>query len=91
MNTPLIFKTDRRAQDDLMEFATEEHFHNYAIHLRSDYDIQEGIYRFAKESNGDMIALRTHAWKGFFHFLSGSIAEDIAAHVDLPVWTCAAR
>jgi nucleotide-binding universal stress UspA family protein len=91
VNTPLIFKSDRNAQDDLMQFATREHFKNYFIHVRSDYHAQEGIYRFAKEIDGDLIALRTHAWKGFVHFITGSVAEDIAGHVDLPVWTCTAR
>ncbi|HNC29142.1 MAG TPA: universal stress protein, partial [Cyclobacteriaceae bacterium] len=53
----------------------------------SDFSIEHGIYAFAKETNSDLIAMGTHAWKGFIYLLAGSIAEDLVNHVDFPIWT----
>lgn len=87
INTPSIFKTDSQAQASLQEFARDHKFTHYSINIRSDYTIEDGIYRFCKETDADMIAMGTHAWKGLVHFFTGSIAEDIVNHVNLPVWT----
>jgi nucleotide-binding universal stress UspA family protein len=50
-----------------------------------DYSIEKGIYNFAKETHADVIAVTTHGRSGLAHFFKGSIGEDIANHVDLPV------
>jgi nucleotide-binding universal stress UspA family protein len=34
-----------------------------------------------------MVAMGTHAWKGLAHFFIGSIAEDVANHLTIPIWT----
>ncbi|HEY0742039.1 MAG TPA: universal stress protein [Chryseosolibacter sp.] len=91
INTPRIFKNDSEAQADLQKFATQAGLTNYSIHVRSDYDVEEGIYRFARDNDSDMIAMGTHAWKGLVHFLNGSIAEDIVNHISVPVWTYAMK
>ncbi len=50
-----------------------------------DYSIEKGIYNFAKEAHADVIAIITHSRSGLAHFFKGSIGEDVANHVDLPV------
>lgn len=87
INTPGIFKTDTEALTSLHEFARDHKFTSYSVNIRSDYDIEAGIFRFCKETDADMIAMGTHAWKGLAHLFTGSIAEDIVSHVNLPVWT----
>lgn len=91
INTPRIFKNDSDAQEDLQKFATRGGLTNYSIHVRSDYEVEEGIYRFARDNDSDMIAMGTHAWKGLVHIFNGSIAEDIVNHIHLPVWTYAMK
>lgn len=91
INTPLIFKNDSEAHKDLQKFATDAHFTDYSIHVRSDYTVEDGIYRFAREMDAELIAMGTHAWKGFVHFVVGSTAEDIVNHVNFPIWTYALK
>lgn len=88
INTPRIFKSDTDSLLELQQFATTNQFTNYALHVRSDYNTEDGIYRFTRDIHADMIAIGTQGWKGFMHFFNGSIAEDIVNHIDLPVWTC---
>lgn len=87
INTPRIFKNDTDSMKELQQFATGHEFTNYTLHVRSDYDTEDGIYRFTRDTHADMVAIGTQGWKGFMHFFNGSIAEDIVNHINLPVWT----
>jgi len=87
INTPHAFSSDTSSRESLQQFANSNKFTNYSVNIRSDYTVEEGIYRFAKESNSDMIAMATHGWTGFKRLIRGSIAEDIVSHIGLPVWT----
>lgn len=87
INTPRTFRKDSDIKADLEKFAREGNLQNYSINIRSDFSIEHGIYAFAKETNSDLIAMGTHAWKGFIYLLAGSIAEDLVNHVDFPIWT----
>jgi nucleotide-binding universal stress UspA family protein len=57
------------------------------IHYVADYSIEKGIFNFCNVVGADLVAIVTHGRKGFAHFLSGSISEDIANHSTLPVIT----
>ncbi|HEX6893321.1 MAG TPA: universal stress protein [Chryseolinea sp.] len=87
VNTPLFFQSDPDSNSQLTQFATQAQFSNYTVNVRSDYSIEGGITRFAKEIDADMIAMGTHAWKGLAHFFVGSIAENIVNTVKVPIWT----
>lgn len=87
INTPLFFKTDPDAFRKLEELGWEMDLGNYTIHIRSDYSVEAGIAHFAKELQPDMLAMGTHAWKGLWHFLLGSIAEDLVRKMELPIWS----
>lgn len=89
INTPRTFRNDRDVKADLEKFAETGKLTNCTIHVRADFSPEHGIYAFAKEINADLIAMGTHAWKGFMYLLAGSIAEDIVNHVDFPIWTAA--
>ncbi len=52
-----------------------------------DKDVENGILNFANSLGADLIAVSTHARKGFSHFFEGSISEDIANHAPLPILT----
>ncbi|PIF00138.1 MAG: universal stress protein UspA [Maribacter sp.] len=57
------------------------------VTILNDYNIEQGVYNYAKMINADIIALPTHGRKGLAHFFKGSVGEDIANRVDLPVVT----
>lgn len=87
INTPHIFKSDREAMEDLQEFAEEHHFHDYTLHIKSDYSEQEGILHFVKDIKAGLLFMPTHSRKGLIHWLTGSITENVVNHVQCPVWT----
>lgn len=45
----------------------------------------EGIVLFAEKNGFDLIGLFTTQRKGFWHFLNGSVAEDVVNHARTPV------
>jgi len=47
----------------------------------------EGILKYAKESNADIIAMATHARRGLAHLFSGSLTEDVLNHLNIPLWS----
>lgn len=57
------------------------------INYVSDYTVEKGILSFSNLVGGDLIATITRGNKGFLHFFSGSVSEDIANHSTLPVIT----
>jgi nucleotide-binding universal stress UspA family protein len=87
INTPLFFRSDPASINQLQTFAKRKGLSNYTIHVRSDYSIEDGIAHFAKETNSDMIAIGTHAWKGLAHMFIGSTAEQMVNHIKIPIWT----
>lgn len=87
VNTPRTFRKDIDIKADLEKFALDGNLQDYSINIRSDFSAEHGIYAFAKEVDADLIAMGTHAWKGFVYLLAGSVAEDLVNHVDFPIWT----
>ncbi|UNY97285.1 universal stress protein [Zhouia spongiae] len=61
--------------------------YNDQVHYYDDYTIENGIYTFSKSIKADVISLATHGRKGLSHFFMGSIGEDIATHINVPVVT----
>lgn len=88
VNTPHLFKSDGVSRAELEVFARTHQLKHYAIHVRADYRVELGIQRFAQQIDADMIAMATHARKGLVHVITGSIAENVVKHFDIPIWTC---
>jgi nucleotide-binding universal stress UspA family protein len=59
------------------------------IHIEKvcDYSVEDGVYNYAQDSHADLIVIPTHGRSGLAHFFKGSIGEDIANHVKMPVIT----
>jgi len=87
LNTPLFFKTDAESKKEMQHYAQASKFENYTLNVRSEHNIESGIFRFAKEKKADMIAMGTHAWKGLVRKLTLNTTEDIVNHASLPIWT----
>jgi nucleotide-binding universal stress UspA family protein len=91
VNTPNNFTSDKSTVKRLEAFAKRFLFKNYTIHVFNDFYEEDGIINFAKAIDADMIAMGTHGRKGLAHILSGSIAEDVVNHLELPIWTYTLR
>jgi nucleotide-binding universal stress UspA family protein len=87
INTPLIFMTDAESKKEMQHYVQASKFENYTTNVLSDYSIEAGIFRFAKEKKADMIAMGTHAWKGLVRNLTLNITEGVVSHAALPIWT----
>lgn len=91
VNTPMLFSSDSVIKKQLQALVEQHALTRCTVQFLSDYTIQEGISHFIKETNYDMIAMGTHAWKGLAHFFLGSVTEDIVNELHIPIWTCTIR
>jgi nucleotide-binding universal stress UspA family protein len=91
INTPSNFTRDITTNQRLQDFAKRFLFKNYTIHVFNDLYEEDGIINFAHSIKADMIAMGTHGRKGLAHILSGSVAEDVVNHIDIPIWTYTMR
>jgi nucleotide-binding universal stress UspA family protein len=87
INTPASFTTTRHDLELMEKFVKEHNIKDYSIDIYNYTNEEDGIVFFAEDSGSDMIALGTNQRKGFNHFLTGSIAEDVVNHAKRPVWT----
>ena len=67
------------------EFGTELNQEDLVI--VNGYTIESGLYEYAEKVGADALAMPTHGRKGLAHFFAGSVAENIANHSTLPVFT----
>lgn len=74
-------------ETQLIDQLKEEYEPDPDVEIFSDVSEEDGIIRFAAEVNADMIVIGTHGREGIFHFLRGSIAEDVAGMSQRPVMT----
>lgn len=60
---------------------------NISTNSYSDKSVEEGILKFSKENNADLIGVPTHGRRGLAHFFNPSIGEEVANHAEIPVIT----
>ncbi|WP_413997310.1 universal stress protein [Maribacter sp. 2307ULW6-5] len=92
VNLPGVqFMNTTEIQKDIDGFIRVAHHGELPAHIHvamvSDYSVEDGVYNYAKKVDADAITITTHGRSGLAHFFKGSIGEDIANHVDLPVMT----
>ena len=70
----------------LMEdFAKKFNLKDFLINIYNSTSIEKGIIDFSDEINANLIAIETHGRTGIAHLINGSLAEDIASHINRPV------
>jgi nucleotide-binding universal stress UspA family protein len=87
INTPANFRKDHITKAAMEKFAKSNQLKNYTLNIYNDHSVEEGIVRFADQTNADLIAMATHGRTGFAHVLAGSVAEEVAGHSKRPVLT----
>ena len=83
--TPASFSTTREITELKNSFVKKAELENYTFHVYSEANEESGILHFAEDFGAEMIAVATHQRKGWRHFFSGSIAENIVNHSKTPV------
>lgn len=87
VNTPNHFHTDRQVREEFKKFVDKYSFTDYTTNIYNDATEEDGILYFAEDIKACLIAIGTHGRTGLLHLLSGSIAEDLVNHSQVPVWT----
>lgn len=92
VNLPGInFLSSTEIDKDIRAFLRTAHHGDLPAHITvekvCDYSVEDGVYHFAKDIKADVIVIPTHGRSGLSHFFKGSIGEDIANHVQMPVMT----
>ncbi len=87
VNTPNHFHTQRHMQEEFKHFIAQHDLSNTTTSIYNESTEEDGILYFAEDLGACMIALGTHGRTGLLHLLSGSIAEDLVNHANIPVWT----
>lgn len=91
VNTPEDFLSTR-----LMEKEVDKFFHELEmdksefedkIIFYNDFNIEAGIFTYARHEDTDLLVLLTHGRKGLAHIIYQSYGEKIANHSDIPILT----
>ncbi len=80
------FRSDSQIQEDIARFVTALG-KEVPVVIYNDYNIELGIYNYAKSISANLVALPTHGRRGLAHFFMGSIGEKMANTATLPVLT----
>lgn len=85
------FRSSKDIEERMEEFMDIAEFgkplHKDDLVITNGYSIEEGIYEYAQKVGADALAIPTHGRRGLSHFFNGSIAESLANHSKLPVYT----
>lgn len=88
VNTKTDWKPNREVEQELREFVDFHQMKDCQIEIYNDETALEGIIHYSEDRKVDMLALMTHGRMGLAHLINGSIAEKVASHSGLPIWTC---
>ncbi|WP_339606382.1 universal stress protein [uncultured Roseivirga sp.] len=87
INTPNSFHTQRQMEEEFAKYIKEHGLGNIQTAIYNESSEEDGILFYAEDVKADLIAIGTHGRTGLLHLLSGSIAEDLVNHSQIPVWT----
>ncbi len=85
------FRSSKEIEESMEVFMNVAEFgtplHKEDLVIVNGYSIESGLYDYAAKIGADALALPTHGRRGLSHFFNGSVAESIANHSKLPVFT----
>jgi len=83
--TPKDFEPTPMSRKLMEDFAEKFKLKDITINIYNATSIEKGITDFSDEINADLIAIETHGRTGIAHLINGSLAENVASHIDRPV------
>ena len=85
------FRSSKEIEERMEGFINIAEFgkplHTDDLVIVNGYSIEKGIYEYAQKVGADALAMPTHGRRGLSHFFNGSVAESLANHSKLPVFT----
>ncbi|WP_183075485.1 universal stress protein [Gillisia mitskevichiae] len=91
INLPENFLNNQEMEEKAMEFikrAGVEEFNFYKdMVFYNDYNLENGIYRYANKFNADVVAVPTRGRRGIAHFFSSNKGESLVNHSNIPIIT----
>jgi nucleotide-binding universal stress UspA family protein len=92
VNTPGNGLSNRKAQELYQYIIKENNLQNTQLHIYNEEDLESGIIHFSEDNSADLIMIGTHQRSDLMRIFSGaSIAEGVATHTPIPVWTSLVR
>ncbi|WP_338870575.1 universal stress protein [Spirosoma sp. SC4-14] len=85
VTTPTDNRDSEGIQEWVNELAKAKGITEFTLTIRRAKSVPEGIIEYANEIQADLIVLSTHGHTGLRHILSGSVAEDVLNHAEIPV------
>lgn len=85
VRTPSDNRDPEGVRDWVNEFTCAKGITEFDFIMRPAKTVPEGIIRYASDVRADLIVVFTHGHTGLRHMLSGSVAEDVLNHADIPV------
>ncbi len=83
--TPGNFEPTYNSVDIMKDFVRRHFISEFSINTYNDDTIEDGVLNFSKSIGADLISMETHGRTGLAHLVSGSITENVANHIPLPV------
>lgn len=74
-----------KIKNRMKEYAQKFDLPEGSINLYTGHSEEEGIVKYAYETNADLIAICTHGRTGLSQLFNSSIAEEVAEHSNIPV------
>ncbi|MCP4457390.1 MAG: universal stress protein [Cytophagales bacterium] len=87
VKTPHSIESSELVTDALNSLLSKYEIASSSFSIIRDIFPDEGIIKYSKESDADMIAMATHARRGLAHLFSGSLTEDVLNHLNIPLWS----
>lgn len=85
----VLTPTDNHDPDGVREWAAEfakaQQLPTYNVEVRAAKTVPDGILQYADEVDADLLVVYTHARKGLLRLITGSVAEEVVNHADIPV------
>ena len=85
--TPEHFHSTKTIEKRIENFISENNIQNYSSRILTHFSIEEGLMELLEEEKYDLVVMMTHGYKGLTHYIKGSVAENVANHIEAPIIT----
>lgn len=86
INTPYNFEDTDVSEEKMHRFLNHcSRGGTCSVNIYNARNEEEGILKFARSKQADLIAITTKGKKGFFNFMASSITESLVVNADIPV------
>ena len=83
--TPDNFEATSLSRKLIYDMAEKNGIKDFTAYTINDFNIETGIYAYAKQINADLVCLATHGRTGWARLFGKSIAEEVSSHADIPI------